>query len=69
MRKSIDGLMAIVRDTYELTPYSNSLFLFAGDAVTGSKRCISKNYPQLFVIRIFLPFILRYARFPKKICG
>ena len=25
-----------------------------------------KNYPQPFVIRIFLPFILRYARFPGK---
>ena len=30
MRKSIDGLMAIVRDAYELDPYSNSLFLFCG---------------------------------------
>ena len=30
MRKSIDGLMATVRDTYELDPYSNSLFLFCG---------------------------------------
>ena len=30
MRKSIDGLMAIIRDTYELDPYSNSLFLFCG---------------------------------------
>ena len=25
-----------------------------------------KSYPQPFVIRIFLPFILRYARFPEK---
>ena len=25
-----------------------------------------KGYPQPFVIRIFLPFILRYARFPGK---
>ena len=30
MRKSIDGLMAIVQDTYQLDPYSNSLFLFCG---------------------------------------
>ncbi|WP_368280838.1 IS66 family insertion sequence element accessory protein TnpB, partial [Enterocloster clostridioformis] len=30
MRKSIDGLMAIIRDTYEMDPYSNSLFLFCG---------------------------------------
>lgn len=33
MRRSIDGLMAIVRDSFELDPYNNSLFLFYG------KRC------------------------------
>lgn len=30
MRKSIDGLMAIIRDTYEMDPYANALFLFCG---------------------------------------
>ena len=30
MRRSIDGLMAIVRDAYELDLYSNYLFLFCG---------------------------------------
>ena len=30
MRKSIDGLFAIVKDTYGLDPYLNSLFLFCG---------------------------------------
>ena len=30
MRKSIDGFMAIIRDTFEMDPYSNSLFLFCG---------------------------------------
>lgn len=30
MRKSIYGLIVIVRDTYELDSYSNSLFLFCG---------------------------------------
>ena len=30
MRKSIDGLMAIIRDTYKMDPYSNALFLFCG---------------------------------------
>ena len=38
MRKSIDGLMAIVRDTYELDPYSNSLFLFCGYTVNSQYR-------------------------------
>ena len=37
MRKSIDGLMAIVRDVYELDPYSNSLFLFCGRSSTRIK--------------------------------
>lgn len=30
MRKSIDGLMAIIRDTYEMDPFSNAVFLFCG---------------------------------------
>lgn len=30
MRKSFDGLMAIIRDSYELDPYANAVFLFCG---------------------------------------
>ena len=30
MRRSIDGLMAIIRDTYEMDPYGNALYLFCG---------------------------------------
>ena len=30
MRKSIDGLVAIVKQTYDLDPFENSLFLFCG---------------------------------------
>ena len=30
MRKSYDGLMAIIRDTYELDPYANAVYLFCG---------------------------------------
>lgn len=30
MRKSFDGLMAIIRDTYNLDPYANALYLFCG---------------------------------------
>ena len=47
---------------HTVTPCSFSV----GDAVTGSRRFILKSYPQPFVIRIFFPFILRYARFPEK---
>ena len=30
MRRSIDGLMAIIRDTYQMDPYTNAVFLFCG---------------------------------------
>lgn len=30
MRKSFDGLTAIIRDTYQLDPYANALYLFCG---------------------------------------
>lgn len=30
MRRSIDGLMSIIRDAYEMDPYANALFLFCG---------------------------------------
>ena len=30
MRKSIDGLVAIIKGTYDLDPFSNALFLFCG---------------------------------------
>ncbi len=30
MRKSISGLMAIIRDTYQMDPYANAIYLFCG---------------------------------------
>jgi len=30
MRKSFDGLMAIIRDTYKLDPFANAVYLFCG---------------------------------------
>ena len=30
MRKSIDSLMGIIRNTYEMEPFANALFLFCG---------------------------------------
>lgn len=30
MRKSIDGLMSIIRSTYEMDPYANAVYLFCG---------------------------------------
>lgn len=30
MRKSIDGLMTIIRDTYNMDPFANALYLFCG---------------------------------------
>lgn len=30
MRKSFDGLMAVIRDNYQLDPYANAVYLFCG---------------------------------------
>ena len=30
MRKSINGLMAIIRDDFKMDPYANALYLFCG---------------------------------------
>ena len=30
MRRSFDGLMAIIRDTYQMDPYENAVYLFCG---------------------------------------
>lgn len=37
MRRSIDGLMAIIRDTYQIDSYAHALYLFCG------KRCNTLN--------------------------
>ena len=41
MRKSFDGLMAIIRDKYELDPYANALYLFCGETNEKSKHFTS----------------------------
>ena len=33
MRKSIDGLMTIIRDTYNMDPFANALYLFCGSYI------------------------------------
>ncbi len=40
MRKSFDGLMAIIRDVYELDSYANAVYLFCGRAAKRSKLSI-----------------------------
>ena len=30
MRRSFDGLMSLIRDTYQMDPYSDALYLFCG---------------------------------------
>ena len=39
MRKSIDGLCAIVEDQLHMDPRRSALYLFCGNVVTGSKLC------------------------------
>lgn len=30
MRKSFDGLMSVIRDTYQMDPFANAVYLFCG---------------------------------------
>ncbi|OBR94135.1 IS66 Orf2 like protein [Clostridium ragsdalei P11] len=59
MRKSIDGLAAIVQQNFELNPFQNSLFLFCGRKRDRMKalylfRCRNKyNYYDILVIPMF----------------
>lgn len=39
MRKSIDGLCAVIEDQLKMDPSSSALFLSAEDGGTGSKPC------------------------------
>lgn len=37
MRRSFDGLMAIIRDSYQMDPYEHAIFLFCGKRCTTLK--------------------------------
>ena len=37
MRRSFDGLMAIIRDSYQMDPYEHAIFLFCGKKCTTLK--------------------------------
>ena len=39
MRKSIDGLCAVVEDQLHMDPRRSALYLFCGKRLTGSKLC------------------------------
>jgi len=41
MRKGIDGLATLIQDSFELDPYGDSIFLFAGGVGIGINVCIS----------------------------
>lgn len=43
MRKSIDGLSAIVTQQFHLNPFQPALFLFVAVAGTGSRPCFGKE--------------------------
>ncbi|WP_416389194.1 IS66 family insertion sequence element accessory protein TnpB [Mediterraneibacter glycyrrhizinilyticus] len=64
MRKSIDGLMAIVRDIYELDPYSNSLFLFCGRRCDRIKALHFEKLSAAFCYPHIFSFYTKICSFP-----
>lgn len=59
MRKSIDGLAAMVQQLFQLDPFSNSLFLFAGVGAIGSKRSPGRKTALFFSINTWK--VLRFS--------
>ena len=48
MRKQLNGLLDIIQYNFKLDPYSNSLFLFCGKRLTGSKQSITRETVSAF---------------------
>ena len=46
MRKGIDGLATLIHDSFELDPYSDSIFLFSGTSKDRYK-CLSSTHHQI----------------------
>ena len=73
MRKSFDGLMAIIRDVYELDPYANALYLFCGrdsrklKALHFDKLSAGFCYPHILVGNGLFPAFP--AGTAKRMCG
>lgn len=44
LRKGIDGLASMVQQQFQLDPFTNTLFLFAGGGETGSRACTGKGW-------------------------
>lgn len=50
MRKSIDGLAALVQQNFHLDPFQNALFLFCGHKNTTLKDCIGNRMGLYYCI-------------------
>ncbi len=48
MRKSIDGLAAIVQGILHMDPFSRSMFFFVGEGVTVLRLCYGKMMDSFF---------------------
>ncbi len=46
MRKSIDGLMSVIRDTHAMDPFANALYLFCGRKTDRIKALHLRNRQQ-----------------------
>ncbi|MGE7689943.1 IS66 family insertion sequence element accessory protein TnpB [Lysinibacillus sp. NPDC097214] len=56
MRKGIDGLAALIKDSFKLDPYSDSIFLFSGTSKNREKPVHTTNH--IWTNRIFSRIII-----------
>ena len=61
MRKSINGLMAIIRDDFKMDPYANALYLFCGRK---ADRLKALYFDQTGFVLLYRDFAFKEESFP-----
>lgn len=57
LRRGIDGLASMVQETFDLDPFTNTLFLFGAEAGSGSRHCIGKAMGLSFCTSVWSPAV------------
>ena len=66
MRKSFDGLMAVIRDNFQMDPFSNAVFLFCGRRNDRMKVLLYEGDGWLLCYKRFTDGKLQWPRSEKE---
>ena len=66
MRKGIDGLATLIQDSFELDPYSYSIFQFSGWSKDRYCLCLMSVSDQTESLPVLRAFLQKYVKNPEK---